>query len=67
MMGIEGFKTKKELKAAVGQVPEFIETSFFGVEYKGDGSYVVVGPCPYTARNWYAKITVADGRIAKVV
>ena len=36
MMGISGFKTKKELKSAVGTRPNFIETSFFGPEYKGD-------------------------------
>ena len=67
MMGIAGFKTKKELKAAVGETPSFIETSFFGAEFKGDGSYSVVGPDPYTARNWYATVVVKDGKIAKVV
>ena len=66
MMGISGFNTKKELKAAVGTKPDFIETSIFGNEYKGDGSYAVVGPDPYRARNWYANITVVDGLISKV-
>ena len=37
MMGISGFKTKKELKAALGEVARFIETSFFGAEFKGAG------------------------------
>lgn len=64
-MGIRGFKTKKELKAAVGQVPRFIETSAFGPEFKGDGSYVVVGPDPYH-RRWFATVTVRNGVIAKV-
>lgn len=66
MIGIEGFRTKKELKAAVGQVPNFIETSMFGPEFKGDGRYTVVGPDPYSKRDWYATVTVRDGRIAKV-
>ena len=65
MMGISGFKTKKELKAAIGKRPRFIETSMFGAEFKGDGSYTVVGPDPYK-RVWYATITVKDGLIAKV-
>ncbi len=65
MMGISGFQTKKELKGAIGERPNFIETSMFGAEYKGDGEYCVVGPDPYK-RNWFATITVVDGRIAKV-
>ena len=66
MMGIEGFKTKKELKAAIGTRPNFIETSFFGDEYKGDGKYAVVGPHP-TVRKWFAELTIVDGRIQKVL
>ena len=66
MMGIRGFKTKKALKDGIGQRPNFIETSLFGPEYKGDGDYTIVGPCPYTQRKWYATITVADGKISKV-
>ena len=66
MMGIEGFKTKKELKAAIGTRPNFIETSFFGDEYKGDGTYAVVGPHP-TVRKWFAELTIVNGRIQKVL
>ena len=66
MLGINGFKTKKELKNAVGQTPDFIETSFFGIEYGGfDGRYCVVGPNPMN-RQWYAEITILDGIITKV-
>ena len=65
-MGIEGFKTKKELKAAIGTVPEFIETSVFGNQYKGDGIYTVVGPHP-TVRKWFAELTIVNGRIQKVL
>jgi len=66
MMGIMGAKTKKELKTKIGQYPRFIETSMFGAEYHGDGTYCVVGPCPYTNRKWYASVTVKNGEISKV-
>jgi hypothetical protein len=65
MLGIEGFDTKKQLKEAVGTVPHFIETSFFGNQYEGDGIYTVVGPNP-NVRNWFAELTIVDGLIEKV-
>jgi hypothetical protein len=65
MMSINGYATKKELKAGVGKVPGFIETSLFGSEYQGDGDYAIVGPSPYV-RKWYATVTVKDGVISKV-
>lgn len=64
MMGA-GFLTKKGLKEATGQAPRFVETSMFGPEYKGDGSYCVVGPSPYV-RKWYATVTIKNGVIAGV-
>ena len=66
MMGISGFKTKKELKSAVGTRPNFIETSFFGKEYKGDGTYPVVGPDIYS-RKWFAQLITVNGLIHKVL
>ncbi len=65
MMGIQGFHTKRALKEAIGQEPQFIETSMFGPEYKGDGVYNVVGPSPYK-RVWYATVTVKNGMIKAV-
>jgi len=66
MMGISGFRTKKELKEyGIEKAPTFIETSMFGPEYKGDGTYSVVGPSPYQ-RKWYATVTVKNGIITKV-
>ena len=59
--------TKKELKAAIGSPLRYVETSFFGPEYKDDGVLTVVGPDPYTARNWFARVTMGDGLIVKVV
>jgi len=66
MLGINGFNTKKELKNAIGTIPEFIETSSFGDEFKGDGTYSIVGPTPYN-RKWFANITVKNRLIFKVV
>lgn len=64
MMGAN-YKTKKELKAAIGQPLRYEETSFFGPEYKADGTFAVVGPSP-TKRVWFAQVTMAGGKIAKV-
>jgi hypothetical protein len=59
------YKTKKDLKASVGQPLRYVETSAFGPEYKADGKFAVVGPSPYE-RKWYAEVTMKDGKIAKV-
>ena len=55
--------SKKWIKdqIAAGNPPsiyDFIETSLFGHEFKGDGNYAVVGPDPYKNRKWYATLTV---------
>jgi len=60
------YKTKKELKQAVGQELRYVETSMFGAEYKENGTFCVVGPCAYTKRTWFAEVTMKDGKIAKV-
>ena len=64
MMGAN-YKTKKDLKAAIGQRLKYTETSMFGAEYKENGSFCVVGPSP-TVRKWYAEVTMKDGLIFKV-
>ena len=64
MMGAS-YKTKKDLKAAIGQSLRYIETSFFGEEYRENGTFCVVGPSPYE-RKWFASVTMKDGKIAKV-
>lgn len=58
--------TKKALKESIGEKFNPIETSLFGNEYKGDGIYCVVGPDPYTKRNWFASVEVEGGDIIKV-
>jgi len=64
MMGAR-YKTKKELKAAIGQPLRYEETSLFGLEYKEDGTFCVVGPSP-RERKWFASVTMENGLIKKV-
>ncbi len=59
------YKTKKLLKENRGQELRYQETSLFGLEFKSDGTFCVVGPSPYQ-RNWFAQVTMKDGLIAKV-
>jgi hypothetical protein len=64
MMGAN-YRTKKDLKAAVGLPLNYEETSFFGPEYKENGTFCVVGPSP-RERKWFASVTMKDGLIVKV-
>lgn len=64
MMGAD-YRTKRELKASVGQPLDYIETSWFGSQYKPDGIFPVVGPSPHV-RKWYAEVTMENGLIKKV-
>lgn len=64
MMGAN-YKTKKELKAAIGKELRHVETSMFGAEFKSNGTFCVVGPSPYE-RKWFAEVTMKDGKIYKV-
>lgn len=59
------YKTKKLLKESVGKPLRYIETSFFGEEYKADGKFCVQGPAPYD-RKWYAEVVMEAGLIKKV-
>lgn len=59
------YKTKKDLKAAIGQSLRYEETSIFGQEYRPDGNFCVVGPGAYQ-RKWYAQVHMVDGKISKV-
>ena len=65
MMGAP-YASKKALKENVGKPLRFIETSMFGEEYTPDGTFCVVGPCPYTNRKWFASVTLANGLITRV-
>ncbi len=65
MLAACGYKTKKDLKLAVGQQLSVVETSMFGDEFKPDGVNVVVGPSAQK-RSWYAQVECRDGKIVKV-
>lgn len=60
------YPSKKDLKANVGKALNYVETSAFGPEFKTDGTFCVVGPCPYTNRKWFAEVTMEAGLIKKV-
>jgi hypothetical protein len=65
MLAAYGYKTKKDLKAAIGEPFRHTETSMFGSEYRTDGLLTVVGPSA-TKRRWYAQVTMINGVIAGV-
>ena len=56
------YETKKELKANIGNELDYIETSFFGEEYKSNG---IITGCN-SRRNWFANVTIKDNKIARV-
>jgi proline racemase len=67
---VTGYKSKKELKEATGKPLKYRETSMFGEEYKATGSFVVahrpaINP-QIGGREFFAKVTMRDGLIAKV-
>ena len=64
MIGLN-YKTKKELKASIGQSLSYEETTMFGFEYVSNGKLTGVGPSPYI-RKWYATVTLEDDKIVKV-
>lgn len=68
MMGLR-FKSKVEARKAIPfpATSKIIETSMFGPEYRGDGTYTVcVSLDPYTVRNSFGQITVLDGMVVKI-
>lgn len=65
MLGAD-YKTKKDLKANVGKPLHYIETSFYGVEFKENGKFPVVGPDPFKNRKWYATVEMENGLIKGV-
>ena len=66
VMAARGYKTKKELKEAVGKELRFTETSAFGSQYQPNGVNKLVGPTT-SERKWYATVICKDGIIIKVV
>ncbi len=56
------YETKKELKKNVGNELEYIETSFFGEEYKSTGTITGCNK----KRSWFANVIMQDDKIIKV-
>ena len=62
------YKSKAELKAAIGQPLRYRETSIHGPEYRPDGTFCVARR-PHLqggGREFFAEVTMKDGRILKV-
>lgn len=67
-MMILNYESKKDLKAAIGNPLRYTETSFFGPEYKENGKFCGCNR-PYLTGyklEFFAEVTMVDGKIAKV-
>lgn len=63
------YASKKQMKECIGQPLKFRETSMFGAEYKADGKLVGSNRPQITGikgREFFANVTMVDGKIAKV-
>jgi len=56
------YETKKQLKENVGSELEYIETSFFGEEYKSTGTITGCNK----KRSWFANVLMQDDKIIQV-
>jgi len=56
------YETKKQLKENVGSELEYIETSFFGEEYKSTGTITGCNK----KRSWFANVVMQDDKIVQV-
>ena len=58
------YPSKKALKESLGKPLKYNETSFFGEEFKANGTFCVADYSP--SRKWFAVVTMSNGLIAKV-
>lgn len=69
-MMILKYATKKELKECIGQPLRYVETSIHGEEYRANGTFVGCNrPTDRRGvgkREFFAQVTMKDGRIHKV-
>ena len=56
------YESKKLLKENVGSELEYIETSFFGEEYKSTGTITGCNK----KRSWFANVVMQDDKIIQV-
>jgi hypothetical protein len=64
-----GYSSKKELKASVGENLKYVETSFFGPEYKSNGTFAVAHRPSlgyHAGREFFANVTMKNDKIEKV-
>ena len=67
-MLIFDYPSKKEMRASIGQPLRYRETSAFGPEYSRDGILTGCNRPHLTGhkREFFAQVTLADGKIVKV-
>jgi len=69
-MMILNYESKKELKENVGNRLRYTETSFFGEEYKSNGSFAGCNrphdPRGTGKREFFAEVTMVDDLISEV-
>lgn len=67
MMILE-YESKKELKDSIGKELNYEETSFFGTEFKANGTFSGCNRPSITGykREFFAEVTMENGKIAKV-
>lgn len=67
-MLIFDYPSKKALKECIGQSLKYRETSIFGAEYLPNGKLVGCNRPHLTGhkREFFAQVTMKDGKIAKV-
>jgi len=65
---IANYPSKKSLKANVGGTLNYIETSIFGPQYRGDGTLTVCNRPHITGvgREWFGRVTMQDHKILRV-
>ena len=69
-MMILNYESKKQLKENIGNRLKYTETSFFGEEYKSNGSFVGCNrpslPEGTGTREFFAEVTMVDDLISEV-
>ena len=69
MMLLTGYKSKKDLRRAIGESLVYEETSVLGAEYLESGTFCAAHRPLVTGlpgREFFARITMENGVIAKV-
>ena len=68
-MMILNYSSKKILKEQIGQTLNYTETSMFGPEFKANGTFCGSNRPHVTGiqgREFFAEVTMVDGKIQKV-